>query len=389
MKTELVTIIHLSDFHFFVHSNGKSRDRKEQVKFIKFIRKAAKKIWTPPIVRKLISGLNSHSLTALKALERTLVRIMQQPHSRGVVILQTGDVEAYGATIAQDGSIHFPALDYWDSICSNLRSQTDCIISIYGNHDIWPGTLPALSPIKTHSVEGVLRGRADFQDAFPVVEKLDYSAFRLEIYRLNTVCAHWLVNTFAIGQIKKDYPLRVASKNRYPTSGSQDPIDEMMALMEKLEKDNPAQIPIRVLSMHHSPHFFGKKNIILGDLCKGRLINKKSLVSMCEQVRFHLICAGHHHEINPSRGIKLSSAASGKNQDPLPNSTLQLVAGSATQIPNPHSTARPNFSVYRLFLDTNQHHIQVNRSIYSHLSDLDRFFSSEPVETVINDLHLR
>jgi 3',5'-cyclic AMP phosphodiesterase CpdA len=194
---------------------------------------------------------------------------------------------------------------------------------------------------------------------------------RVEFYRVNTVQSGWLQNTLASGCIETDWTIRSAAPPHYPVSQSSCPFDELLAVAH--QATNPALPAIRILVMHHPPHFFNATGTP-SDLKAGALNNASDLGAALAKsaVRFHLVLAGHRHELNPAIGVRLTySLASGGWQKPLPPTVVQLVAGSPTQLAQ--GTDRPSFSVYRLEVDANQ--LAVERTVYYLQSDLDTAFT--------------
>ena len=91
---------------------------------------------------KIGDGLNAHSSDALPALYTSLDDIIKtKEKDEEVILIQTGDLEAYGYT--GNHADPFPGFDYWADKKNNYNDISK-FIDVYGNHDVWPGGLKGL-----------------------------------------------------------------------------------------------------------------------------------------------------------------------------------------------------------------------------------------------------
>jgi hypothetical protein len=294
----------------------------------------------------------------------TLEDLTRLPRSVPLVLVQTGDVEAYGGTETRNQYLptwSFPALDFWQGVCTTLSADFDAIFNLFGNHDVWPGTLPILKPAAAGIVEANLRGRSEFIGPLPDMKSISSGLYDLEFIRLNTVQSHFAKNFFARGRISSD--------------NNSDPVSALLHCTNRTF--HSSRIVIRTLIMHHPPHFF----TIAGPshrLLEGDISNTGILKNLFQNTRVHIVLAGHRHSVNPTGPGIL-------NQPPLPYDSVQLVAGSATQY-DPNSTERPSFCVYSIFADDSRMIMDVERVLYRHVSDLDSRFTAVTRELIVSGL---
>jgi hypothetical protein len=369
--SEIARIIHVTDMHLLVDRQGYPRPAKECAMLVRVAIWLAGQRWGMSGIQKILEGLYAHSRPALRALIATLHDLAQTNRPCPLAVVQTGDVEAYGGTEIPNQPFplvwQFPSFDYWQTQCRNLSSKLDLIVNIYGNHDVWPRTLPVLRPWTCSSVERSIRQRSEFTGPLPDCTVLQSGKFTLEFYRLNTIQSQFLRNTFADGNISTD--------------SGKDLSYELSAIANRLSKNNPNRNVIRLIVMHHPPHAFTSAGTQC-DLHEGTLTNVNVLTSGLNSQRFHFVLAGHRHAINPKPGT-----GPWWWQPPLPTATVQLTAGSATQF-TPAGHERPSFNVYFLFGDERQRVLSVDRAVYRFRSDLDTQFTLDGNETVINQLRL-
>lgn len=245
MWTEIVRIIHVTDMHLFVDTQGNFRSFQER----------AVSIILAASVPGLGKGVHHHSRRALKALLSTLETITAPPTGK-LLLVQSGDLETYGAkrpTGTSSVGWSFPGFDYWEQETRKRLPQVDTFIDLYGNHDVWPGAHP-LSPfarLNIKEAERTLRTtRQTFDLPMPHHDTIvDVSPYRLEVYRLNTVQTGLLTSTLAHGKIDSDVWLTYRAAGVYPFSNHDNPITEIIALAQQANVHNPHQQAIRLLVM--------------------------------------------------------------------------------------------------------------------------------------------
>lgn len=380
MSKDATKIIHISDLHLFVDHNGNNRSPNLQSNILINLQNILKSKFVPAAVTNFGNGLNAHSRSALSALWKSLDDIIQnKKKSELLLMVQSGDVEAYG--YSGDIQNAYPSFDYWENQKNQNSSNVDRFIDIYGNHDIWPQLVPIGNPIQVKKAVDLLRNRNEFNKALPDCNIIHLNNYRLEIYRLNTICCAWPLNTLAVGKIQPDYPIREGIINKYPASSTIDPIKELVELSINEVKKNPDEPAVRVIVMHHPPHYF--QSTIWDELSGGRLLNRRDLTSTLSTHKFHLILGGHRHITDPPQNVNFPK--SDQSQKPLPFHTVQLSAGSATQKVSVPNSERPSFGLYEIHINDQINELIVNRTIYKYESDLDTKFTaqiSHPVKNI-------
>lgn len=384
-----VRIIHVSDLHLFVDRHGKRRKYTELAWSARLMVDMTSPVRRLPDIadlrirlESLLSGIDTHSDTALEAMLATLDDLLAEPVPQ--VVIQTGDVSTFGALTSSD-DVSFPEWQYWrDRVRKQREHRTKGWIDLFGNHDVWPGTLPIL---KAPCIERVVQALRDqfFPQAMPIVHRVALESFVLKLYAVNSVLAGPIANTFAVGELDRD-----AVDMTTPFEGA---VEQLEALTSCICNDNETSPVIRGLLMHHPPHHFDKPGL---DSSEGGLRDAERLGKWLEAYPVELVLAGHRHYVHPPCAVKQPPA-----QAPLPSRTLQLVCGSPTQesssqrAPSPPRTSheadviplrprclpqtRPSFSVYDL-RDVGSK-IQLERTVYEHASKAAYKFVATAADT--------
>ena len=375
---ELARIIHVSDFHLFVDALGNDDDARARSALVKLAVGAAQQNCAPAWFRALVRGFNTHSRQTLDAFLATLSALVRDVQTGKKVVVQTGDVEAFGWL--RRGA--FRGFDYWASKRQQLKDGSE-FVDIYGNHDVWPGTLPGADPLSADVVELLLLQRPEFADLLPDKTVVRTTTCLLEFYRVNTIRSGFVANTMAYGRIAADR--RITGRDVYPHSRSNDPFMELAALARDHQTTT---LPIvRILVMHHPPHFF-HASASVKDLAEGPLENGNELQGVLTTRRFHLLLAGHRHRVDPSPGVQLTPTEYGRPQAPLPNTTVQLVAGTATQMIEDTEHERPSFNTYVLILQRPSMTLEVSRIVYRHPNPSYDQFQAGRAEIVASGIPL-
>ena len=215
---EIARIVHVSDFHLFVDKMGADRPVKDRSWRTRAIMKVANSNLSPQWIQKLRGGLAQHSRAALDAFIRHLGSLARMNSSCKKFLVQTGDVEAYGGTQDDNGAWTFESYDFCCAIRRHLETHFDKVIDIYGNHDVWPSTIPIANPLATQAVEKALRQYPEFPRLMPCKESFSSEGVEIELYPVNTVIADVMRNTLSCGRIQEEQPIRSGSLPDYPIS---------------------------------------------------------------------------------------------------------------------------------------------------------------------------
>jgi 3',5'-cyclic AMP phosphodiesterase CpdA len=345
-------IIHISDLHLFVDRIGNHRALSERAMTVRIMDRLGGYLERLPDdkLRKkaaeLFHGINTHSEALLRALLRTLDELLADK-AYSSVVLQTGDVSTFGAL----AEARFPEWEYWQGDALRARrDQATAWVDIFGNHDVWPGTLPIFG---APFIEGIVRTFRDrhFPRSMPSVTRVEVDGITLELHAINSVLCGAGDNTWAVGELACDC---------VDPSGPESP-DALVAL----EHNTCAGEAIRLLLMHHPPHHFVKPG---GGSERGLRDAERLGTWLAERgagARFQLVLAGHRHAIDPP-----VQPIRGYEQPPLPACSLQLVCATPTQ----ESATEPSFSVYEL--RRTERGVELSRQIYARKGRFDRRFQA-------------
>lgn len=345
-------VVHISDLHLFVEPDGAARKLTEIYGIVAWANRH------PGL--PLVGGFSVHDGQALTALREAITDLIENSPTP-VLVIQSGDVSTFGARMRNGAGISFPEWEFWNTERTRPRAKQPIgWIDLYGNHDIWPGTLPAAAPHKVEAARDELRLRHHTRQ---IPERMPFAIGQhlVEVYTLNTVQHHAVANTFAEGEFDFDHPDRTKPRN-YPDTSTSDPLDHITALARRHRPADPHVQVLRLLVMHHPPVFFGISPTpgISGawkKLTSGTLRNEATLLRWlhaqdAQDIPQHLVLAGHRHLIDPLPG---------KAPSPLGSSQcIQLVCGTPTQSRGRHDPPH-SFSVYDVNFDPQ---LAVTRTIY-------------------------
>jgi Calcineurin-like phosphoesterase len=358
---QLATLVHLTDLHLFVRPDGKDRGPGELSALLRVMKYGASQGPAAKLVR-MIDKLELYNSAALLALEDSLEELRAAEPGRSevpLIVVHTGDADTVGPQ-SIGGSVVFGAYEYLhNSVRPKAVADPRNWVDTFGNHDVWPGTLPYGHPRqhranfeRIRQVEGLESYRVPLKFSTPA------PGIQLELHRLNTVHPGTGPATMANGRIST-HPITI---RRWSIR---------RALKELQDNSKSQEITVRVLMMHHPPFPFEagwfERYLTTGKLTGARQLGKR----LERNLRIHLVIAGHRHELNPK--AKLDRDVTPVPQPPLPARTVQLVSESPTASPyltDPNEprpsrlrAAKSNsFCVYRLYVDPAYSKLRVNRA---------------------------
>lgn len=399
----VASVVHLTDMHLYLDVNGRVYrpvDRAAETEFLLRVAHLTDSIWW----RNLFVGISEHNPKALRRLKTRLPEILAEERQEAVrvhgddlgrqlpiVVVQTGDVEAYGARVLPGGMYRFPGWDHLHMAVENLLVQADdtgqhAWIDVFGNHDVWGGAYPLVRPqghravlkeeiAKVPGLEGPWPER--YQHVFPLP-----GGRTLEVYRASTVPDGWLSGLRASAALTP-HPLG----RLLPLTGSGDASRELILVAEA--KYDPRAI--RLLLLHHPIHAF-EAGVFKRWLATAAFKRRRRVAKIVGRVPFHLVVAGHRHALHPPEGATYN--ATHMRQPPLPRGVGQIVAESPTAVPMAFDdVAAPepfsySFSLYRLLLDEKRGVMDITRCVFRYTDGTDQPFRCSGLETVLTDLGL-
>ena len=336
---------------------------------------AAGGIGVPP---QRIPGLEHHVDESLQILRGQLRDIARSSADLPLILLQCGDLEAYGADMGNLAAQPFPGWDFWSAERSSSRPPEPSAgfhpIDVFGNHDVWPGT--PLMHRKSNLYANVLAAmsqRPEFGGPIPDRTDVPVPGGRIEIYRFNTVhdSAQW--QTLARGKVNR----HLGRQTSYPLSGGTDPLDELECLVAQPSRLREAgDFAVRILVTHHPPHLFDWSPTMR--LRVGRLGGAEDLAEILGERSIQLLIAGHRHAWDPKDGVELPNPDVVSSQPPLPAGVVQLVADTPTQFKRATASS---FCVYTL-RTVGSTRLQILRQIYTLRGRLDTRFTAHPVRQI-------
>lgn len=391
MEHWIGSIFQLADLHLFVDEQGNARPLAEQHASVSLLFEIAERSelqW----LQNRVAGFSLPNMSAWTALRLRLPELVRAERRREggldvpILVLQTGDVETFGRADARAlrGLDPYPGFTFlrrtlWPTV---LAEGADAAIDMYGNHDVWAGTWPMLTPVshvrnafnRITNIDG-LHG--------PWPDRQDFRApagYRLEVYRVNTVSPFPLSGSLASGSIRPHPP-----GTRLPQTDSDDVFSELFALTQ-----SPAEIPgrpVRIVAMHHPPHFF--RGTLGERITSGRVTEVDGLARCLDYCGIQLIIAGHRHELDPSLGTTYDGREPAPNQSPLNSTTGQAVSESPTATSDFSPANRNSFSLYRLYVDDARGTLRVARSVLRYRDGADVQFRENPSSDVFRHLPLK
>jgi len=329
----IASIVHLTDLHLFIHANGTERPPSDRTLVARLTRAVLERT-----ISGLASGLATADSTVFQELCEFLPEIVEAECSQDakVVILQTGDVDAFGS-VPPDGLAGYTFLH--SQLWPRLQGLGATCIDVYGNHDIWSGHPPL--PLGSHDVKHLMDLPAFNSDWAVPIPVHCHGGVTLHFHRVNTV----IRNRFRGGILARGG----VSPHPPPRSVSQEDIPKVLASVRECPGDESAPT-FEILVCHNPPHLFSPG--IGTEFTTGYFYGHREAGELTPDP-ITLVIAGHRHLLNPAEPI----SANDGTQAPLRAGAGQLVAASPTQRDgNPNS-----LSVYRLYCDDAHSMLHVDR----------------------------
>ena len=231
-----------------------------------------------------------------------------------VWLVDTGDRTAFGDAASMQAGARY--LAKWKAALGSCEVRT-----LFGNHDAWPGTQPALTPWAAASQQALVAQQQgwDTRDwlAAPLRVTLPWSTDTICLYALNSVCWTLASNVLAIGEV--DAASRQALEARL-----------------RLDEANGDR-GLRILGLHHPVAFPWAES----EVCRAGVVPQMRLKDDEHVANWltnsaddpkgigplaHLILSGHTHLSHPAPGC--SGDVVDIHQGLLSPYQLQLVGGA-------------------------------------------------------------
>jgi hypothetical protein len=238
-------------------------------------------------------------------------------HDVPVWLIDTGDRTAFGDRPSIEAGARY--LSMWSAALGDCPVRT-----LYGNHDMWPQTLPAFNRTEVRVQRGRVRATqgwaVDDWIRKPLSAPIPGTDSWIDLYAIDTIAwgALWGVvrNTRAVGQLR----------------GA-----EVLHLQGRLQgAARRGRTGLRILAMHHPLSFpWSKSEVGSGFASTMKLLKDERWAAIFRNDQdvppgigpwAHLILSGHTHLAHPAFGV--SRDVTSISQGPLGPYQLQLVGGA-------------------------------------------------------------
>lgn len=296
-----------------------------------------------------IHGLGFATEAAVRRFERALTQALRDERRRvangPVALVQTGDVEALGAFPTSED---FYGYDYLQTLLDKLDVPA---VSVYGNHDVWPGDFPLFKlrrPGQERQKE-VLARRTHVKGPLPPPTAL----------RLDTSIDRDLV-IVPVSSVRSERIRGGLWSNGKLSPHPPDGPDPHIALVNLGLRPQD----LNIIVQHHPVHTFPRSPASLKPSWIGELDDNQRVANTYSRTNIALVLAGHRHELDPPYNMSVNPGRSA--QLPLGSRTSQLVALSATIAGHQAGLDAPQsgISVYRFIADIVSNTLNIQRAIY-------------------------
>ena len=339
----VASIVHLTDTHLFVDAEGTPRPATDRSRLVKFLAKVG--VEDLEFASADVVGRLGDQLRAAIRAERSAI-----DGEGPVVVVHSGDLEAFGANRHADG---FTGFDHLAKLVDEARS--DGLVAVYGNHDVWPGSVAVLgiNGPRHDAQKRAIERRASFIGELPPAQPPRFRTahgVELVFVPINSVFSHPIRGALlANGRISLHPP------------GPGDVLERLRRL--RLRPDD-----LNIAVLHHPAH--AGQPITLRDRAgAGRLEQAEVVAAELGRLGIDLVLSGHRHRLDPPFGQQVDPTAG--RQPPLPPNLAQLVALSPTMTSHarlvetePPDTPRRGVCVYRAIVDEPGTSVSIDRVIH-------------------------
>lgn len=299
--TPFLQIVHISDLHV---CDPRTRNAVSVRNIVRRLRKRL-----PPLARYIEDGMAPHDPLAISLFADFLndIAVKDETWSKCKTwVVDTGDLTTFGDP---------DSLDLGRSYLNNLARVCGKVVSIYGNHDAWPGMLPLFAHSSAFAIQpGTLAAR-QFAVAVPGLalrEPIPRGGGEVLLYFADSIRHGRWENTFALGRVP-------------------DPqLDALKALVDKNHVEGRRDF--RVLAVHHPVHYPPPRPSrwmsMSNDSDVAKVLDVPSPKGAYPLA--HVVLSGHTHSLYPEHG-QLPSQPHLCNHPDLGNDQCQLVVGTLMQ----------------------------------------------------------
>jgi 3',5'-cyclic AMP phosphodiesterase CpdA len=366
---KLLQLIHVSDLHVIdgmTEQANAASGRAALYRRFRFLPSWARDYF----VEKFMPGLQGHDSEALEELvDMVDDSLRDEPEwSKRTHLVCTGDLSTWGDATSIRMALHGLA-----------AVQGVSLVSLYGNHDVWPGA--GLLP--SHRSDSALaRNRSTLRDPnarlygphFSGNFPLTYPALRVPlrhakgghlcVYALDTIIHESRDNDFALGRVRED---------RYWENVRPRPqLAELASLSSAPE--------IRVVLTHHPVH--DPSVPMVGHVLLNNDQVALALASPEQAGTYHrtayVVLSGHTHKLFPAHGQLPNTAPTGwQCHAPLDDGQVQLTTGTLSQRSYAGRGGDHVVQVIRFYEDTTAPRLVVGRIVFERNNGTGPFLATE------------
>ena len=338
----MASMLHVTDTHLFVDDTGRTRSSRDRSRLVRVLDRFG------------VSDLEFASAGAGERLREVLHTAVAHersvlPEGAPLLAVHSGDAEAFGPSWRPG---HFTGFDLLQRLFAEV-GLSEMPIAVYGNHDVWPGTvaLLGLNGPRQCVQQQAIADSAAIVGLLPPAEPLRFVTAHgpdVVIVPLNTVNTGAVRGgIFAYGRL-----------SAHPAAETD--------VLEQIASYGLTSGDLNIAVMHHPIHFY--RPVTLRDrLGIGQLAKSASVGQAFADAGIDVVIAGHRHRLDPAFGQSIDASAGG--QPPLPNGMAQLVAISPT-IPtddaaakrDPEGVPRSGLCLYRFLVAGTS--VTIERVIY-------------------------
>lgn len=327
--TAFLQIVHISDLHV---TDPKSADATAARGWIRNLRR-----WAPTLATYVEDGVAPHDPLAIILFRDFLeeIAVKDRTWSQCVTwLVDTGDLTSLG-----DGR----SLDLGSQYLNSLAEVCPNVVSLYGNHDAWPGTFPLIAGISAFAKQIHALLSRKFVVANPELAlrvPIPHGGGEVQLYFVDSVRHERMVNSLALGEVSKS---------------------QLDAFTEMVDKNySSSRRDFRILAVHHPVHYPPPRPNLQMSMKNDSDVAKALDLPTAKGAHplAHLVISGHTHSLYPQHGELAPQPYLCLHPD-LGNDQCQFVVGTLMQLDkyNKRSHWPHQAEVLRLYYSPSNHSV--------------------------------
>lgn len=300
--TPFLQIVHISDLHVTDPKSPNSVHVRNSLRKMKYL--------PASIITWIEDGVAPHDRRAVGLFKEFLVEItVKDPHwsQCKTWLVDTGDLTSLGDK---------DSLNLGRKFLNDLAKVCPDLLSVYGNHDAWPGKLPASAARSEIAAQqktlttlkyNIANAGLAFQTPIP------NGSGEVQLYFVDSIIHDRWRNLWALGEV------------------SDPQLKELLALVDK--NYQPGRNDFRILAVHHPVHYPPPRPRFQMSMQNDRAVATTLDTPSAKKAYplAHLVLSGHTHFLYPEHGA-LPSQPSLCLHPGLGNDQCQFVVGTLMQL---------------------------------------------------------